>query len=188
MAASAGKTHCITCGQKKCTLKCAGCSRDFCFNHLTGHRQELSKQLDEIDGNRNMFRESLTEQTKKPQDNPLFQRIDAWERDSIKEIQETAEAAKSSLIQHINEYSKQIEMKLNRLTNQLKEAREENDFNEINLRQFQEELTRLSTEPIKLPITLIRQDSWTCISNVHAKVSGKSIYLLLDDRKRGIMI
>lgn len=42
-------------------MKCGGCLKDFCFNHMTNHRQELSKQLDEIQITRDLFRQTLTE-------------------------------------------------------------------------------------------------------------------------------
>ena len=174
MSASTGKTHCLRCGKEKCTFRCTGCSKDFCLNHLKDHQQELTKQFDEIEVNRKTFHESFTEQMKKLQDNPLMKQVDAWERESINQIRNTAEAAKLSLAQHINKHYHEIEIKLNTLTKQLNEIREENDFNEINLRQFQEDLTRLSTEPIKVPMIPIPQDA-SCINNIYVKVSGKSM-------------
>jgi hypothetical protein len=51
------------------------------------------------------------------------------------------------------------------------------------LRQFQDQLTRLKTEPLNLPIISIRKDSCSCISDVHTKLPGKSIYVVsVDDR------
>jgi hypothetical protein len=68
----------------------------------------------------------------------------------------------------------QIEVKLNKLTNQLREARAEDDFNEINLRQFEEELTRLTTELSKPSNVSIRQDTASFISNIYVDVSGEN--------------
>jgi hypothetical protein len=174
-APTTGRTQCVRCGKNRCTSKCIGCLKDLCHNHLNEHREQLGQQLDEIEANRTMFQESLAEQMKKPQDNPLIQQIDIWERDSIKKIKETADTAKQSLIQQISEHYKQIDMKLNTLATQLRESREDNDFNEIVLRQYQDQLVRLRTEPINLPIVSIRKDSWSCVSDVHAKLSGKNI-------------
>jgi hypothetical protein len=42
-----------------------------------------------------------------------------------------------------------IKLKLNKLTNQLRQCRQGNDLNEINLRQFQEELKQLTKELTK---------------------------------------
>jgi hypothetical protein len=184
MATSTGKTHCVKCSKEKSTLRCGGCLKEFCFNHLEEHRQELNKQLDEIQVNRDLFRQSLTEQTKEPKSHPLIQQIDKWKHDSIKKIEKTAEEAKQLLVKHITGYFDEIEIKLNKLTNQLREIREENDFNEINLRQFQEELTQLTTELAKPPIISIRQDSSSFINNIYVDVPGKSVHLISVDQNR----
>ena len=48
MATATDKTQCLTCGNDKPTTRCVGCLQHFCFTHLTEHRQQLNKQLDEI--------------------------------------------------------------------------------------------------------------------------------------------
>ncbi len=78
------------------------------------------------------------------------------------------------LVEHVTGYMNQIEVKLNKLTNQLREARAEDDFNEINLRQFEEELTRLTTELSKPSNVSIRQDTASFISNIYVDVSGEN--------------
>jgi hypothetical protein len=62
MAAATGKTRCVICDKEKATLKCGGCFQDFCFNHWDPHRQELNKQFDEMEINRDLFRQSLNQQ------------------------------------------------------------------------------------------------------------------------------
>ena len=52
MAMAANKERCVTCGKEKAVMKCEGCSKSFCYNHVIDHRQELSQQLDEIGVNR----------------------------------------------------------------------------------------------------------------------------------------
>ncbi len=57
--------RCITCGKDyKITYNCEGCSQNFCVNHLSEHHRQLAKQLDEIEDQRNVFRQILSEQTK----------------------------------------------------------------------------------------------------------------------------
>lgn len=56
MAKASSKTRCVTCGKDKTTYECPGCSQNFCLNHLNAHNRELSKQLDEIEDQRNQFR------------------------------------------------------------------------------------------------------------------------------------
>ena len=63
MATTPGRSRCVTCGKEKATSKCGGCLQDFCNNDFGHHRQELSQQLDEVEVNRDLFRQALTEQT-----------------------------------------------------------------------------------------------------------------------------
>ncbi len=75
-----------TCGKEKATLKCGECLQDFCYNHSTEHRNELSKQFEDIETTRELLRQTLTEPIMKPQTHVLIQQIDQWERNSIMKI------------------------------------------------------------------------------------------------------
>ncbi len=173
MATAAGKTRCVICDKKKATFKCGGCLQEFCFKHVKGHRQELNNQLDEIEVNRDIFRQSLTQQIEQPNNHILIQQIDEWERNSIKNIQQTAEETRQILLNNINEYSHQIIIKLNELTNQLRQTRQENDFNEIAVRHFDEELKLLTKELTKPSHISIQENSQPFIKKISVEVSGK---------------
>jgi hypothetical protein len=121
-------------------LRCGGCLQEFCYNHLEDHRQHLNKQLDEIEVSRDVFRQTLSEQKENSKTHVWIQQINEWEDNSIKKIQQTAEETRQVLFNNTNEYIHRIEIDLNKLTNQLRECRQEHDFNEIGSRQFQEEL------------------------------------------------
>ena len=162
MVTATGKARCATCGKEKSSFKCGGCSQEFCYDHLASHKQELSKQFDEIEVNRDLFRQTLTEQETDPHRHPLIQRIDEWERDSISKIQETANEQRQAALIHLTD----LETKLDRFTDQLRQSRQENDYNEIDIQQFQNELTRLR-EAISKPINLsIKQDSIPLINRI----------------------
>jgi hypothetical protein len=178
MATTPGRTQCITCGKEKVTSKCSGCFQDFCYNHLGDHRQELNKQLDEIEVNRDLLRQSLTQQIERANNNILIQQIDQWEQNSIKIIQQTAERARQILIGNTNKRIYQIELKLNKLNNQLRESRQENDFNEINLSQFQEELSRLTKELTSPSTVSIREDSTSFINKISVVVPDNDVNLI----------
>jgi hypothetical protein len=176
MTTATGRTRCVTCGKEKATLKCGGCSQNFCFDHVSSHRQELSKELDEVEVNRDIFRQTLMEQTAKLQKHPLIQQIDEWERASINKIQQTAEEARQMLFQHTTEHIKQVEVKLNKLTDELREKREDNDFFEIDLYRWKEELTRLVEQLDKPSNIHLRHDSTPLITKISIDVlNGKRI-------------
>ncbi len=164
MATGVNKARCVTCGKERAVMKCGGCSQDFCFNHMTDHRQELSKQMDEIEIARDLFRQTLTEQIPKPEKHGLMQQIDAWERDSITKIRQTADEARQLLLKHTARCFNEIEIKLTALTNQLRESRHENDFFETDLHHWKEELKRLETQLTK-PSTIHLQHHTTPLIN-----------------------
>lgn len=170
MATRTNTTHCLKCGKERATFKCAGCLQDFCFNHLTDHRQELNIQLDEIETNRDLFRQTLNEQTVNPKNYSLIKQIDKWEEDSINTIQKTAKQYRQLVLQHTTENINHIEINLNKLTNQLKQTRQENDFNETHLNQFKQKLTQLATEIDKLSIS-VRQESAALVNKISVSVS-----------------
>jgi chromosome segregation ATPase len=175
MATAARKTRCIICEKDRATAKCSGCLEDFCFNHLAEHRQQLGKQLDEIDDKRNIIGQTLTEQTTNPQKHFFIQQINQWEKDSIDKIKQTAEEARQVLLKHTGEHINKIEIKLTTLTKELKQIREENDFNEIDLNEFKEKLKQLE-EQLNNPSNIsIRQDSSPFINKISVLTnSGKS--------------
>ena len=111
MATAVGKNRCVTCGKVKSTSRCGGCLQEFCHNYFGRHRQELNEQLDEVEVNRDLFRQTLTEQTTDPQKHPLIQQIDQWERDSIKRVRQTAEEARQVFVKRTTEHITETEVK-----------------------------------------------------------------------------
>ena len=165
--AAAGRNSCVICEKDdKATLRCDECLQEFCYNHLTDHRQELSKQLDEIEVARDFFRQTLTQQTAEPEKHVLIQQINDWECESIKKIRQTADEGRQTLFQHISSYMKQIEIDLIKLTDQLRENRKENDFFETDLHHWNEELKRLTNELAQPSNVHLRQDTTPFINKI----------------------
>ena len=178
MATSTGKTQCFICTKGKSTYKCGGCAKDFCFIHLTEHRQIVSKQFDEIENDRNLLLQLLTEQKEDPQIRPLIQQIDQWEDDSIKKIKQIVKECKQILIQHTNKSFIEMEIKLTKLTKQLKEIREEDEFNEIDLNEIKTKLTKLAKEFEQPADIYIRQDSSPFINKISVIASSGKLIVL----------
>ncbi|CAF0987040.1 unnamed protein product [Adineta steineri] len=184
MATDANKTHCVTCGKEKRAVRCEGCLQLFCYDHFTIHRQDLNNQLDEIEINRDLFRQTLNEQTNHPQIHILIQEIDQWEKDSIKTIQQTASECRQILIQHTTKSVHQIEVNLTRLTNQLRDTRQDNDFNEYDLNQFNQKSKHLAEELDKLINVSILHNSEQLISKISVVVpSGELLSPVVNQDK-----
>jgi len=66
-----------------------------------------------------------------------------------------------------------IEIKLAKLTDQLRENRRENDFVETDLNQWKQELTRLEEDFVKPSHVSIQQSSTPLINKILVQISGK---------------
>jgi chromosome segregation ATPase len=168
----ADQTQCITCEKARVTYKCDGCSQTFCFNHLADHRQILNQQFDEIENERNLFRQIINEQTTNSQKYSLIEQINQWENDSIKKIKQTADDGRKLLLKYKDKHIHQIEMKLNKLTEELKQIRQENDFNEIHLNQFNEKLKKLKEELNQPKHLSIKQESTSFINQIFIQLGN----------------
>jgi chromosome segregation ATPase len=172
MATATNNASCIKCRKAKSTLKCTGCAQDFCSNHLNDHRQELNQQFDEIELNTDLFRQTLNEQT----NNSFIQQINQWEKESINKIQQIANQCRHLIIEQTNKNIQKIEIDFNKLTNEIKEVRQENDFNEIDINEFNQKLKQLQKQ-LDQPSTIsIQQDSTSSfIKEISVVIlSGKS--------------
>ena len=119
-AAAPTRTRCKTCEKEKVTAKCSGCSEDFCYPHLGEHRLELSRQLDEIEVQRDLLRETMNQQTTDWQKHGLIQQVDQWESESIQKIKQTANETRQLLLTYIRGQTTRIEENFNQLTNRLR--------------------------------------------------------------------
>ena len=173
MATTPAKNRCAICSKEKASFKCEGCAQTFCFNHVSDHRQQLNQQLDEIEVNRDLFRQTLTEQNTLPQKHPLINQIDQWEHDSIDKIHRTADKARQQILKYGTKYTTEIEDKLAKLTDQLREGRQGNDFVETDLVHWREELDRLVNELAVPSHISIRQDTNSLVRNILVDVHGR---------------
>ena len=185
MATATSKGRCLICKKERATTRCHGCSEDFCFNHLVEHRQELSQQFDHLENQRNLFRQILTEQTNNPQKHVLVQQINHWEKDAINKIQQTAEEAREMLLKYTNEHMNEVEIKFNKLTDELKEIREENDYNEIDLNEMRKKLNELEEKLNKPSNVSVQLDSAAAfIQKIFVQVSsGEFLYRISTNKK-----
>jgi chromosome segregation ATPase len=167
-----GRNRCVLCGKDKATLRCGGCSQEFCFNHLADHRQELNKQLDKVEVTRDLFRQAFTEEITNPRQHIFIQQINDWERDSIEKIRQTAEEARKQLLKYITEHIEQIEIKLSTLTEELRQRREENDFYETDIHHWNEELTRLAKELAEPSNIHLRQNIPSLINKISVDITS----------------
>jgi hypothetical protein len=67
MATANVNTQCSICPEKTSTFLCNGCSENFCFNHLTEHRQSLNAQLIRIQEDYKLFNKIIIDRKNNPE-------------------------------------------------------------------------------------------------------------------------
>ncbi|CAF1442580.1 unnamed protein product [Adineta steineri] len=128
------------------------------------HHQQLIEQMDEIENNRNLFLEKFIQQKQNLEEHLLIKQIDQWENDSIIKIKQTAEECRQNFVKSIKKSFKQIDYKLLRLTEQLKQIPNKKIFNENYVNQLKQKLTQL-TEELNKPKNIFIEETSTLFIN-----------------------
>ncbi|CAF3435271.1 unnamed protein product [Rotaria sp. Silwood2] len=171
-----GKEKCFTCAKDKIVYLCEGCSQKFCLTHLAEHRQALHKEYEKIITNCDEFRQKLIEQKEDPNQHLLIQQVVAWENNSIKKIQQTAEECRQTLLKHTNDSLIETENKLNKFISDSKQIRQEDEFNEFHLNQLKkllEELKKEFDQPLNISI---HEGSTAFINKISVSTNDKRAF------------
>jgi hypothetical protein len=140
MASIMRKQTCAKCSKGGGIAMCNGCQQSFCIKHFVEHRQELSQLMDDIGQEHDLLRRDMNYE-KSTQS--LLTRIDQWEQESIKKIQATANKARIDLQQLLDQTKNELKMSVNRLTEELRTCRESDDYTEIDIKKWTEQLKEL---------------------------------------------
>jgi hypothetical protein len=165
-ATESTKVLCIICNKGKGIFKCEGCSRIFCSKHSNDHRNELSKQLEEIAVAHDLIQQTLIQQTEDLRQHLLLIKIDQWEKESIDKIHRMAEEVRNILLSRTVEHSINIKQKLKHLSDDLRQGREDNDFIETDLRQWTQKLEELKKELLTPTTIAIQEDSTPLVTKI----------------------
>lgn len=143
MATSNIPTICFTCKVETTTYSCPGCSRYFCYDDLTEHRESLKPQFHEIENQRNEFMQILSDQQRNTaNDHPLINQINQWEQMSIDKIRQTATEQRQLIQQLVHGYIGNIQTKLNTLAEEMQKNRQEKRFQREGVEQLTNTIRR----------------------------------------------
>jgi hypothetical protein len=140
MTSSVIKHICAVCNKGAGIATCNGCQRAFCIRHFGEHRQELSQQMEEIVEGHDLLRQDLNYERNVQ---PLVERINQWEQESIRMIQASAQKARIDLQQVLEQTKNESKVAVNRLTEELRACRESDDYTELDIRKWAEQLREL---------------------------------------------
>jgi hypothetical protein len=144
------RSLCKECNKAPSVFFCQGCQKDFCTDHAKEHRQELSKQLDTIIVEHDQLQQNLAEFMEKSSCDPLMKQIDQWETESIDKIRKAAEDARKRLSNVVSSHTTNITKDLKQLSQVLTTAQSENNFIEIDLKEWMEKLEKWTKDLSKL--------------------------------------
>ncbi|CAF1150247.1 unnamed protein product [Adineta steineri] len=165
MAMPNNKTRCFICNEDKITYPCVGCLRNFCLMDLTKHRQILNEELNHIANDYKEFKQRFNEERSNSQDRALIDQINQWEVDSNEKIKQKAEECRE-IVYKSSKVLNDIEMKFNNRHEQIQQFQKENEFDEINLEYFRNQLRKITAEVNYLPKTFIEQDYQPFINEI----------------------
>lgn len=166
MATSNIIPHCSMCNEETSTFICRGCLKDFCFDHLTEHRQTLKTQFHQIENDYNQFRQTLIDRKNDSNKLSLIEQINKWEEESKNKITQIADQCRQTLINYTNKFIIEIENKLDNTIKQQTSIRGKNEFNEIHLEELKQKLNKLKEELDKSTNISIQQESTPFINQI----------------------
>ncbi|CAF0968284.1 unnamed protein product [Rotaria sordida] len=140
MTSARAKQPCIKCNKGGGIATCGGCQAWFCTKHFIEHRQGLGEEINRVGQKHDDLYKNLTTNSAA---HPIFSKINDWEKAAIIKIQEIAEKARSDLARYINEPVSQLQQSLSKLRNELASSRESDDYTEIDLTEWTEQLEKL---------------------------------------------
>ncbi|CAF2601483.1 unnamed protein product [Rotaria sp. Silwood2] len=139
------KSSCSICGVRRWIFPCDGCHKSFCITHAPNHRAELTTQLTSIQQQCEHL-QRIFNQHEKAQEHPLFSLIDVWEHDTIIKIQQNAQKVRDELRQIHDESNNQMKTIFNQFSEQIRIGRETDDYTEIELNQWKEQLINIKKQ------------------------------------------
>ena len=178
---------CVTCSQMnkkhKSSIICAGCQQSFCKGHHQEHRKSIENDFDDLLQQHDILRQNLYNQnnTRSSQTMELLEVIDRWEKETIKNVKETAVATRTRVAKILNEENDKLKDDFNLLADELKTNQSGNDYVERDIQEwskqfddFKRKLDLLLTSGNDFLRIEVKRIDWKTVLNIHRR---KDIYI-----------
>jgi hypothetical protein len=140
MALPAIRESCVKCPKGVAIATCGGCQQWFCITHFNEHREELTRQIEDVGQDYDILRRDLNEENRKHQ---LLSRINDWEQRAIGKIQFAAEEARKDLQIYLEKNINTLNASAEKIVQDLRESRQSGNYSEIDLNKWIEQLNQL---------------------------------------------
>jgi hypothetical protein len=159
---------CVICGNERGIFQCNGCGQGFCLRDTNHHRQELTKQLDELTATSQLVQELITRpvaETLPSTDDvqgSLLAQVNEWERTSVEQIRQVAELTRKQVLAYTCKRAAHIQVQLDEINDELQRVRQTNDFLEMDLRIWKQTLDLLK-QKLTTARNVTLQDDFTAL-------------------------
>jgi vacuolar-type H+-ATPase subunit I/STV1 len=177
MATSEG---CSMCEKGAGAYFCIGCKKHFCKKDFHNHRETLNNELYGYIEDRNTLQEKISKPNQQKNIcSPLLLQIDEWQQQTIEKVKQAAEQARQQVMQILNSKGTEITSEFEKLSQELIQLKETEDFTEQDLKRLKQTINRLNEDLKQLAqaptIELHREESqkiaWNCLIYVEDKTN-----------------
>ncbi|CAF1153857.1 unnamed protein product [Adineta steineri] len=144
MANLLSRELCTTCGKGTGIFKCQGCLKIFCTKHSVEHRQKLHIELDELIEKQEKHFQELTKENDRF--DTIINGIKKWENEWIEKVKQVAKDAQLEIENASQSIKEMLEEKISSIKKQLIQAKEDDDFIEIDLTTWSTALEELKQD------------------------------------------
>ncbi|CAF1630581.1 unnamed protein product [Adineta ricciae] len=140
MVSSLSDILCTKCTKAGCHAACSGCEQSFCERHFIKHRLCLSEQADKLHDDYDQFQQDLARNNFQYS---LLSSIDTWERNSIIQIQQTAEKARKDFQAIMRKIRNEMKTTLKTIVSDFVASATADKYTETELTRWNDQLTEL---------------------------------------------
>jgi DNA repair exonuclease SbcCD ATPase subunit len=140
----ASSSCCSVCLQGAGTFYCPGCKAYFCDDDFRNHREMLVHGLDELQEKINKA------SSQKHSGSSLLSQIDAWQKDTIQKVKQTAQQARQQVSKILNSKQKEITRQFRTVSQELKQFKQTKGVLEQDLSRLKNQIEQLHKDLEKL--------------------------------------
>ncbi|CAF4435903.1 unnamed protein product [Didymodactylos carnosus] len=167
--AATSKAQCVKCEKNSGILTCDGCLEKLCRRCFNDHRQDLSKELDNVVYEHDMLKQQL--ETTENDCHHFFKQIDKWKKDSIDKINQLADQCRTDIVKLLDKNKDRLMDRFLKITNRVRKGRDDEDYDERDLSKWMDDLKELKDELIESSNFRVEEDkqqsSWIQKIRVH---------------------
>ncbi|CAF1315493.1 unnamed protein product [Didymodactylos carnosus] len=157
LMATVSKVQCTKCVKNSAITACEGCSSKLCRRCFNDHRQDLSKELDNVVYEHDMLKEPL-ETPNENDSHRLLKQIDQWKKDSIDKVNQLADQCRTDVVKLLDKNKAELIDRFRKMTSRVRKGQDDEDYDERDLSKWMAALKELKDELIKPSNFFVEED------------------------------